>query len=67
VLQKAELSDEADSENYLEGFSETICITSDWAHKRTITSEFASNATTFVYLLGFFLHAVRAYRTATRL
>jgi hypothetical protein len=30
VLQKAELSCEADSENDLGGSSETICITSDW-------------------------------------
>ena len=29
MLQKAELSGEADSENYLGGSSETICITSD--------------------------------------
>jgi hypothetical protein len=30
MLQKAELSAEADSENNLGGSSETICITSDW-------------------------------------
>ena len=29
MLQKAELSCEADSENYLGGSSETLCITSD--------------------------------------
>jgi hypothetical protein len=29
VLRKAELSRETDSENYLGGSSETICITSD--------------------------------------
>jgi hypothetical protein len=34
VLQKAELSDKADSENYLGGSSETICITSDWMYTR---------------------------------
>ena len=34
-MQKAELSCEADSENYLGGSSETICITSDWMFKAT--------------------------------
>jgi len=30
VLQKAELSGQADSENNLGGSSETTCTTSDW-------------------------------------
>jgi hypothetical protein len=34
VLRKAELSREADSENYLEGSAKTICITSDWMFTR---------------------------------
>ncbi len=34
MLRKAELSLEADSENYLGGSSETICITSDWMFTR---------------------------------
>ena len=34
MLQKAELSGEADSENNLGGSSETICITSDWMFTR---------------------------------
>ena len=34
MLRKAELSREADSENYLGGSSETICITSDWMFTR---------------------------------
>src|SRR5580700_7072181 len=33
-VAKAELSDEADSENNLGGSSETICITSDWMFTR---------------------------------
>ena len=34
VLQEAELSGQADSENNLGGSSETICITSDWTFTR---------------------------------
>jgi hypothetical protein len=34
VLRKAELGMEADSENYLGGFSETICTTSDLTFTR---------------------------------
>jgi hypothetical protein len=36
VLRKAELSVEADAENYLGGSSETICTTSDLTHPRGI-------------------------------
>jgi hypothetical protein len=40
VLRKAELSMEADSENYLGGSSETICTTSDltFTRKRSATA-----------------------------
>ena len=34
VLQKAELSGEADSENNHGGSSKTLCITSDWMFTR---------------------------------
>jgi len=35
VLQEAELSGQADSENNLGGSSKTICITSDWKFTRS--------------------------------
>ena len=35
VLQEAELSGQADSENDLGGSSKTICITSDWMFTRS--------------------------------
>jgi hypothetical protein len=52
VLQEAELSGQADSENNLGGSSETICITSDWKYTRRRSSYCVKDAAGCVHSEG---------------